>query len=59
MIVCDVEGDGFRVDPKEHSVGVWADEAEAEKLEMSVGMREMVKNAFEWKKAIMKKDLYL
>ena len=59
MFVCDVEGDVFRVDPKEHSVGVWADEAEAEKLEMSLGMREVVKNAFEWKKAIMKKDLYI
>ena len=59
MFVCDVEGDVFKVDPKEHSVGVWADEAEAEKLEMSEGMRKLVKNAFEWKKAIMKKDLYL
>lgn len=55
--VCAIEGDVFRVDPMEHSLGVWADEAEAEKLEMSVGMREVVKNAFEWKKAMMRENL--
>lgn len=55
--VCDVERDVFRVDPMEHSLGVWADEAKAKKLAMSVGMREVVKNAFEWKKAMMRVNL--
>ena len=41
----------------EHSLGVCADEAEAEKLETSVGMREVVKNTFEWKKAMMRENL--
>ncbi len=53
--VCDVEGWAFKVDPQEHSVGVWADREEAGKLEMSTGMRRVVDNAFRWKAAEVKR----
>ena len=56
IFVCDVEGEEFRVDPREHSVGVWVDEEEAGKLNVSFGMRGVVKDAFEWEKAMVKKD---
>ena len=57
--VCDVEGWAFRVDPEEHSVGVWADREEMEKLEMSTGMRKVVDNAFRWKAAVVKRSTKL
>lgn len=49
--VCDVEGDAFQTDPEEHSEGMWADKEEAEKLDMSTGMRRVVESAFMWKQA--------
>lgn len=49
--VCNVEGVTCQVDPKEHSMGVWADREEAASLEMSEGMRGVVDSAFKWKEA--------
>ncbi len=57
--VCDVEGWAFKVDPEEHSVGVWANKEEVGKLEMSTGMRKVVDNAFRWKAAVVKRDAKL
>ena len=51
MFVCDVKDDTLRVDPEEHSEGLWADKEEAEKLNMSTGMRRVVESAFMWKEA--------
>lgn len=52
--VCEVERSAVRVDPREHSVGVWADKGEVEKLDMSTGMRRVVEEAFEWKEGAEK-----
>ena len=57
--VCDVEGTAFQVDPEEHSEGVWADREEAERLDMSTGMKRVVENAFKWKEAMAKRGAKL
>ncbi|KAF6222021.1 hypothetical protein HO133_001989 [Letharia lupina] len=57
--VCEVEGLAFQVDPEEHSMGIWADREEAEKVVMSTGMRRVVENAFKWKEAELQKGLKL
>ena len=49
--VCEVEGYDFRIDPREHSEGVWATKGEVAGLEVTASMREVVREAFEWVKA--------
>jgi hypothetical protein len=43
--VVELEGNEIVVDPEEHSVGIWAGAHEFEALEMTDGMRVLVKNA--------------
>ena len=59
MFVCDVDGETFKVDPEEHSMGVWADREEAASLDMSTGMRRVVSDAFSWKESMLKKGTKL
>lgn len=47
--VCEVADSDFRVDPREHSEGVWASRDEAAGLVMTDEMRGVVENAFKWK----------
>ena len=54
IFVCDVVGETFRVDPEEHSMGVWAGREEAVELEMSSGMRKVVGDAFKWREETTK-----
>jgi hypothetical protein len=45
--VVKCEGEEVRVNSEEHSVGIWAGREEIEGLEMTDGMRALVKRAFE------------
>lgn len=47
--VCEVVKDTFRVNPEEHSEGMWAAKDELGGLEMTDEMRLVVENAFRWK----------
>ena len=47
--VCEITEDTFRVNPEEHSEGVWAAEDEVGSLEMTEEMRIVVEDAFRWK----------
>jgi 8-oxo-dGTP pyrophosphatase MutT (NUDIX family) len=48
--VVGVEGDEIVVNPEEHSVGIWAGTDEFERLEMTEGMRGLVRKAFDEQK---------
>lgn len=47
--VCEVAEDTFRVNPEEHSEGIWTGEDEIWNLEMTDEMRLVVEDAFRWK----------
>lgn len=47
--VCEVAENTFRVNPEEHSEGVWAAEDEVGSLEMTEEMRLVVEDAFRWR----------
>ena len=47
--VCEVAEDTFRVNPEEHSEGIWAAEDEVGRLEMTEKMRLVVEDAFRWR----------
>ena len=49
--VVEAEGNVISVNPEEHSVGVWASEEDLDRLEMTEGMRSVVKNAMAWKES--------
>ena len=51
--VCDVSEEVFKVDPNEHSEGVWATKADAQGLDMTSQMRLVVENAFRWKEGVV------
>jgi len=42
----EVEDGEVKVNPEEHSTAVWADEKDIEELEMTDGMRVLVRKAF-------------
>lgn len=46
--VCEITEDTFRVNPEEHSEGMWVAEDEFERLKMTQEMRLVVKEAFRW-----------
>lgn len=46
--VCEITEDMFRVNPEEHSDGMWVAEDEVGSLMMTEEMRLVVKNAFRW-----------
>jgi 8-oxo-dGTP pyrophosphatase MutT (NUDIX family) len=49
--VVEMEGDEIVVNPEEHSVGIWAGADELEGLEITEGMRGLVRKAFDDQKA--------
>ena len=49
--VCESTDDTFRVNPEEHSEGVWAARVEIGNLEMTKEMRLAVGDAFRWKES--------
>ena len=49
--VCEITEDTFRVNPEEHSEGMWAAKDEIGDLEMTNEMRLVVEDAFRWKES--------
>ena len=49
--ICEVHGEEFRVNPDEHSEGLWASASEAAGLDITDEMRVVVRNAFDWREA--------
>lgn len=49
--VCEIAEATFRVNPEEHSVGMWAARDEIGGLEMTEKMRLVVEDAFRWKES--------
>ena len=47
--MCEIAEDKFRVNPDEHSEGIWAAQDEVEGLEMTEEMSLVVEDAFRWK----------
>ena len=49
--VCEITEDTFRVNPEEHTEGMWAAKDEIGDLEMTNEMRLVVEDAFRWKES--------
>ena len=49
--VCEIAEDMFRVNPEEHSEGMWAAKDEVGGLQMTEAMRLVVEDAFRWKES--------